>query len=274
MKFLICNILLTGDSIAESHLDLNILKEVAFNSKVASKTPDGKKTINYNYVLIPVLDKQLEKIKLDHGLLNIITSKIDYNIKELPGYSESIYSLFKVTSSIDMSKLDIDINVLAVIDDTIIDIFYTDGSFKKDTNEASYAVYRLLEESDMGQYSEITDKKHHSKSYSGKIKDSTNNVGELTGIKAITTMLGDKQYQLIVSDSEYSIKVFREWYYNWRNNDFKTYAKKTIVNKDLIVEISNNISASDKIVLFKWVRGHADTVFNEMCDALAKEVLK
>jgi ribonuclease HI len=274
MKFLICNILLTGDSIAESYLDMSILKEAAFNSKVASKMPDGKKTINYNYILIPVLEKKINKAANDLVLMNTILDKVSYNIERLEEYDESIYSMFKVTNSVDLSKLDIDINIIAVVGDDMLNIFYTDGSFKKATNEASYAVYQLFEESDMGQYSEITKKKHQFISYSGKVNSGTNNVGELSGLKSITKLFGSKKYQIIVSDSEYSIKVFREWYYNWKNNNFKTYAKKDIVNKDLIIEIQNNISASDKIVLFKWVKGHAKNIFNEMCDQLAKEVLK
>lgn len=83
----------------------------------------------------------------------------------------------------------------------------------------------------------------------------------------------DHRFQVVISDSEYGLKCIREWYYNWKANGFKTYSKKPIANKDLICSIFDKISDFQKMIFFKWVKGHNKNSFNELCDIEAKAAL-
>jgi ribonuclease HI len=171
----------------------------------------------------------------------------------------------------NISDISFIISPLTIIEEDKLAISYSDGSFKKTTNQASYGCVRLLNESDSGLVDDFTGKKFEYQELSGVIENGTNNIGELTGIKVVIENFSDSKFQLIISDSQYSIKCFREWFYTWRKNNWKTYAKKDILNKDLIIGISELLENSKKCVFFKWVKGHNSNSFNEVCDKLAKE---
>lgn len=272
MKYLITNFFFTDNSILENFLDQTMMKEMPFNAKVKNKLPDKKKDLNYFYVLIPVQKSQAEeKVK-------IIEEMIFHNISSSIGFNEDyLYSLAKLFEEADRSlleKIPMQLTVLGVIDESEINITYTDGSFKKDTKQASYGVVKLLEENEEGIIDDFTGKKFLYKDFSDVVEDGTNNVGELNGLKVAIENFGDKKYQLIVSDSEYSIKALREWYYGWEKNNFKNYAKKSVMNKELIQEIYEKAKTSGKIIFFKWVKGHSKNSFNEFCDRLAKSALE
>ena len=48
-----------------------------------------------------------------------------------------------------------------------------------------------------------------------------------------------KKLFIILSDSTYGIKCFREWIYSWQKNRYRTFNNKPIKNKELIEEIQN-----------------------------------
>jgi ribonuclease HI len=258
----------------ENFLDQKVLKELAYASKIKTQLPGKVKELKYNYILIPILNKPLnlpeKMILLQETLFEKINSVINIS-------NDIIYSLASIFSQgnyIVLNKIFLEISIFAEINDSKIDITYTDGSFKKDRNEASYSTVKLLQEDPNGVLDEFTNKKFIYQGLSGRIQNGTNNIGELTGIKTAVENFGDKKYQLIISDSEYGVKVFREWYYTWKNNNFKNYAKKEVANKELIQEIYNLLKSANKIILFKWTKGHNDNSFNEICDELAKNILK
>jgi ribonuclease HI len=273
MKFLICNIYLVNeDNITENFLDLEVTKELSFNSKVQTRLPNGKKNISYSLALIPLVHK--DQLSQEEFLLNNkLYSKISFGNFDENLIMNTVSSLF-LRKDFDVEKLNMTIDLIGIVDKESIDMTYTDGSFKKDTKEASYGVVKILNEDINGLFEEFTEKNYSHKELSGKIAQGTNNIGELTAIKIAIENFGDKRYQLIISDSEYGIKSFREWYYNWKENGFKNYAKKQISNIDLIKDIFTKIGESEKIVFFKWVKGHSKKTFNELCDELAKEALK
>ena len=274
MKYIICNIFVNDNSSMENFLDQKVLKELAFSSKIKSQLPGKAKEINYNYVLVPILDMPAQLDEETLLLQDVLFNKINSVITLSNEMMYSIASVFNEGNRIVIEKIFLEISILAEIDDNKIDITYSDGSFKKETNEASYGVTRLLQEDANGLLDEFTNKKFSYLALSGKVQDGTNNIGELTGLKIAVETFGDKKYQVIISDSEYSIKVFREWYYTWKNNNFKNYAKKEIANKELIKEIYDLLKGTDKVILYKWTRGHDSNEFNEMCDQLAKDILK
>ena len=126
-----------------------------------------------------------------------------------------------------------------------------------------------------GLLDDFTGKKFIFDAFSGTIKEGTNNIGELTAIKIAIENFNNKTFQLIISDSIYGIKSYREYIHVWKNNGYKTYSKKEIKNKDLIIETYEELKEvqKNKIVLLKWTKGHDQNSFNEKCDELAKKEL-
>lgn len=257
MNFLLSNIRTDFSSISENALD-NILKEAAFGSKVKGKTE-----LNYNFILIPILEKKEEQ--KDMSFVSLLEGPEVLNENDIV----SIGSFLKWNTLPKNTKIEI----FSRISEDNIDIFYSDGSFSKAEGKSSYAVCKLLNESENGIEDLFSRKKVEYEIFSGELEDSTNNIGELTGIKIVSQNFGDNQFQLVISDSEYSIKSFREWIHNWKHNGFRTYSKKPIANKSLIQEIFSNLTSKEKIVLFKWTKGHNKDNFNEICDSEAKRIL-
>ena len=269
MKFLLCNMTATTDLQTEQHFDQKVFKELAFNSKVGKKIAGGQKSLFYNFILIPIKDRDSADEFIESNLRTKISSSIELTDQHL----FSIYDIFKTNyTMIEKNKFSLD--VFAVVDDSQFNIFYSDGSFKTSTSEASYGVCELLEENEKGLVDDLTGKKFKHKEFSAKISNGTNNIGELNGLKKAISEFSNKDYQVIISDSEYSIKIFREWYYAWKDNGFRTYSNKPIANKELIQGIYNDLIGTKKVVIFKWVKAHNKSSFNERCDVLAKEALK
>ena len=103
---------------------------------------------------------------------------------------------------------------------------------------------------------------------SGYEENTTNNKMELTAaIKALERLKESCEVELY-SDSAYLVNAFLEgWLTKWQMNGFKSSNKKPVQNVDLwqkLIEL-NNIH---KITWIK-VKGHADNVYNNRCDALA-----
>jgi len=269
MDFLICNFSITSDMLIENHLDLAVFKELAYNSKIARKLPNSKKALQYNYILIPLVHRTEQNVILEANLVSKMSSSIEIE----DDYIFSIAEIFK-TNFEKIENIGFSLDLIGLVDDSRFDIFYSDGSFKRDTAEASYGMCKLLGEDAKGLKDDLTGKTFLHEEFSGKILKGTNNIGELSGLQKAIEVFGKKDYQIIISDSEYSIKIFREWYYTWKDNGFRTYAKKPIMNRTLIESIYKSLIDSKKVVLFKWVRGHNDSFFNEQCDEIAKNALQ
>ena len=271
MKLLLCNIFIPNNNIAENIFDQEILKEIPFQAKITRKLPGGGRDVHYDVVAIPLLENTANESTQEEILLeDKLHQKMFYNNFKTFDVLNSVVSLFK-GKNIDIEKTDFTVNVITIIED--YNITYTDGSHKKATNEASYGVVKVLNEDASGVFEDFTGKNYLYSSFSGVISDGTNNVGELMGLKTAVDKFSESQYQVIISDSQYSINALREWYYTWKDNGFKNYAKKPIANKELIIAIYEAIQNSNKIVMFKWVKGHSKKSFNEMCDRLAKDAL-
>jgi len=277
MTFLICNIHIGNSTILESTIEQEVTKELAFNSKIITKLPNGQKNISFYFILVPLLEEPEE---YTHDIL-LIRDKLYYKIHNANNTTvvddKIIYSITKlfepINTLVDLEKSDLSIDVITQIDD--YSIIYTDGSFKKNTNEASYGIVKLKENLN-GVLDPFSNKKYKYETMSEKIPNGTNNIGELFGLKTAINTFDSKKYQIIISDSEYSVKCFREWFYTWKDNNFRNYAKKPIANKDLIISIFESTKAfgDNHIIFFKWTRGHNKNPFNELCDELAKNILK
>lgn len=271
MKFILTDFHFDKSSYIENIIDNQIFKSLAFTSKF--KEP----SLSYYNVLIPLYENLsetdqfiLEKMKLESATRFYSQENI-----ENKNIFKSIYKLFEDENISIHTLKSFLINVFNIIDSSSIGVSYTDGSASKNVDAASYACCKLLEPSEDGLLDEITGQKFLFESFSGKISDGTNNIGELTGIKTAINNLSDKNYQIIISDSIYGIKTYREYIHVWKNNGYRAYNKKEIKNKQLIIDTFEEIknAQQNKKIFFKWTKGHANNQFNDECDKLAKQEL-
>ncbi len=130
-------------------------------------------------------------------------------------------------------------------------IIYTDGSSRGNPGPGGYGA--IL------QYG--SSKKELSEGY----RKTTNNRMELMAVIAALRALKKEGLNIVVfSDSQYVVKAVQEgWLKNWLRTDFKGGKK----NKDLW-KLYAELAAVHNIT-FKWVKGHADNIFNNRCDELA-----
>ena len=107
------------------------------------------------------------------------------------------------------------------------------------------------------------------KEISGGEKETTNNRMELTApIEALK--LVKRPYKIkLYSDSAYLINAFTNgWLNNWKKNGWKTADKKDVKNRDLWEQIYKFTQIHE----IEWikVKGHADNIYNNRCDELAR----
>lgn len=272
MKFLLCNVDVLGGKLQQDYFT-DMLKEIAYGAKYVIKNQKA----TFSCVAIPINTKE-------EGLDKVELSMLQYHFaltgKQIT--NEMILSVANILKNYKgclqaVNKEKFSVTILEIIDSNDMDIFYTDGSFSKGNTQAAYACCQLLNET-TGKQSSLdyfTGEVREYNSYSGIIENGTNNIGELTGIKTAVQLSGDKKFQVIISDSEYSVKAFREWIYTWKENYWRNYANKPIANEALIKETYDLLTETrkEKIILFKWTAGHDNNPFNEECDKLAKSAL-
>ncbi|PID65427.1 MAG: ribonuclease HI [Gammaproteobacteria bacterium] len=134
-------------------------------------------------------------------------------------------------------------------------IIYTDGACKGNPGVGGWGA--LL------RYGE------HEKAICGAEHDTTNNRMELTAaIKALELLTRPCQIELW-TDSTYVKKGISEWIVAWKKNNWKTAAKKPVVNQDLWQRLDKLTQQHD--ISWHWVKGHAGHPGNEMADQLANQ---
>ena len=107
-----------------------------------------------------------------------------------------------------------------------------------------------------------------SKEYSGYEAETTNNRMELTAVIVGLKMLKEPVNLNIYSDSAYVVNAFLEdWITNWQLHNWKNANKKPVSNIDLWTELLDLLAIHE--VTWNKVKGHADNVYNNRCDALA-----
>ena len=112
------------------------------------------------------------------------------------------------------------------------------------------------------------------KEISGGMKNTTNNILEITAvIEALKCLKVESDVQ-VYSDSAYTVNAFKQgWIYNWMKNGWKTANKEPVKNKELWQELYD-LTKKHKVEFIK-VKGHADNEFNNRCDEMARnEILK
>ena len=118
----------------------------------------------------------------------------------------------------------------------------------------------------------IIDEKKNQINLSGREKLTTNNRMELTAPIMALKKIKKSSEIIIYTDSTYLKNGITIWIKNWKNNGWKSANKKPIKNKDLWTTL--NKLSKDKIISWKWVKGHAGNKYNEMADKLATTAIK
>ena len=111
------------------------------------------------------------------------------------------------------------------------------------------------------------------KEISGNAPDTTNNRMELLAIISGLRALKEKCEVTLYSDSAYSLDPFlKGWIYDWQKNNWRTSSKQEVKNTDLWLALLIELKKHE--VSFVKVKGHADNVYNNRCDALARNAIK
>lgn len=128
---------------------------------------------------------------------------------------------------------------------------YTDGASRGNPGPGGYGAILMWE--------------NHTKELSAGYRITTNNRMELLGvIKALEALKKNNLPITIYTDSQYIVNtVEKKWLDNWVRTQFKGGKK----NKDLWLQYHQ--LAQNHHIHFKWVKGHADNIYNNRCDILA-----
>lgn len=110
------------------------------------------------------------------------------------------------------------------------------------------------------------------KEISGALKDTTNNVMELTAVIEALKLLKFKCNVKLYSDSAYVVNAFNQkWIYGWMKNGWKNSNKEPVKNKELWEELYSLTKIHN--VDFIKVKGHADNKYNNRCDEMARNAI-
>tara|TARA_S200000501_G_scaffold58464_2_gene48833 strand:- start:7585 stop:8043 length:459 start_codon:yes stop_codon:yes gene_type:complete len=134
---------------------------------------------------------------------------------------------------------------------------YTDGACKGNPGIGGWGA--LLK------YSKST------KELKGYELETTNNRMELIAvIEALRAIKEDLKIE-IITDSQYVKSGINNWIVNWKNNGWRTAAKKPVKNKDLWQELDDLVQ--NYRIKWKWVKGHSGDPGNERADQLANDAI-
>jgi ribonuclease HI len=118
-----------------------------------------------------------------------------------------------------------------------------------------------------GGWAAILEYGKHRRELSGGVPATTNNRMELLAAIESLKALKEKCVVDFYTDSEYVKNGILEWLPGWKNNGWKTSAKKPVKNEDLWREL-DRLTAQHEIN-WHWLKGHAGHLGNETCDKLA-----
>ncbi len=108
----------------------------------------------------------------------------------------------------------------------------------------------------------------HELSLSGGEAHTTNNRMELTAVIEGLKKLKEPCIVELYSDSKYVIDALSKgWAWGWKKKGWVKSDKKPALNPDLWDVLLALVQTHE--VQYHWVKGHADNVYNNRCDAMA-----
>ena len=124
-----------------------------------------------------------------------------------------------------------------------------------------------------GGYGAILIYKGIEKELSGGERETTNNRMEIYAVIAGLRCLREPCEVTVYSDSAYTVNAFNEgWIFGWMKNGWKKADNKPVLNAELWQELYS-LTQKHKVRFVK-VKGHADNVYNNRGDALARAAIK
>lgn len=141
---------------------------------------------------------------------------------------------------------------------------WTDGASKGNPGPGGYgAVIKYVDKSGIEKRLELKE----------AFESTTNNKMELLSAIVALEKLKEPCEVTLTSDSKYLVDAFnQDLISEWIDTDFRRGKTTEVKNIDLWERLID-LSKKHKIK-FVWVKGHADNVENERCDALANEAIK
>ena len=119
-----------------------------------------------------------------------------------------------------------------------------------------------------GGYGVILRYKGVNKELSGGEPNTTNNRMELTAVIEGLKKLKEPCIVELYSDSKYVIDALSKgWAWGWKKKGWVKSDKKPALNPDLWDVLLALVQTHE--VHYHWVKGHADNVYNNRCDAMA-----
>ena len=110
------------------------------------------------------------------------------------------------------------------------------------------------------------------KELSGYASDTTNNrmemIAAIQGVEALKRGVQARLY----TDSTYVRDGITRWIERWKQNGWRTAAKKPVKNEDLWRRLDTALEGHQ--VEWRWIKGHSGHVENERCDQLARDRIK
>jgi ribonuclease HI len=110
------------------------------------------------------------------------------------------------------------------------------------------------------------------KELSGFVADTTNNrmemMAAIQGVEALRRGVRARLY----TDSTYVRDGITRWIERWKQNGWRTAAKKPVKNEDLWRRLDTALQGHD--VEWHWIKGHSGHVENERADQLARDRIK
>lgn len=114
--------------------------------------------------------------------------------------------------------------------------------------------------------------KDKSKEISGGMKQTTNNIMEMTAVIEGLKLIKYPCEIEIYSDSAYVVNAFNNhWIEGWIKKNWINSSKEPVKNKELWQELYS-LTKKHKVKFIK-VKGHSDNEYNNRCDELARNAI-
>ena len=140
-------------------------------------------------------------------------------------------------------------------------LIYTDGACSGNPGPGGWGAILMYNE--------------NKKEFSGGMKNTTNNIMELTAvIEGLKKLKEPCNHEVeIYSDSAYVVNAFNNgWIYNWIKKGWVNSSKEPVKNKELWQELYSLVKKYN--AKFIKVKGHSDNEYNNRCDELARSEIK
>lgn len=137
--------------------------------------------------------------------------------------------------------------------------FYTDGACSMNPGPGGWGVVWLKPDGSVVEMG-------------GHAARTTNNEMELKAVvETLLVILKEQIHSEIYTDSQYVIKGVNEWMRGWSKRSWQSSQGEPIANLDLWKEIHRLVVEKklEKLIQWKWVKGHSGDVGNERADEIA-----